>query len=53
MRRINMQKTGGYNLEHPYSHHDNASKNYYFLLQIAHIFNQLMEKGSLLNPTST
>jgi hypothetical protein len=45
---FNTQKNGGYNLEHPYSHNPVAIKNYYLLLQIAHIFNQLMEKGSLL-----
>lgn len=48
---FNMQKNGGYNLEHPYSHHENAGKNYYLLLQIAHILNQLIEKGSLLKNT--
>jgi hypothetical protein len=45
---FNMQKNGGYNLEHAYSHHGNAGKCYYLLLQIAHIINQLIEKGSLL-----
>lgn len=45
---FNTQKNGGYNLEHSYSHNPVAMKNYYLLLQIAHIFNQLMEKGSLL-----
>lgn len=45
---FNMQKNGGYELEHPYSLNNTALKNYYFLLQIAHIINQLMEKGSLL-----
>lgn len=45
---FNTQKNGGYNLAHAYSHNPVASKNYYLLLQIAHIFNQLMEKGSLL-----
>lgn len=44
----NMQKNGGYNLEHGYSYHPVAMKNYYILLQISHIVNQLMEKGSLL-----
>jgi len=44
----NMQKNGGYNLEHAYSHNPTAIKNYYLLLQIAHLINQLMEKGSLL-----
>lgn len=45
---FNMQKNGGYCLEHPYSKNPTAMKNFYFLLQIAHIINQLMEKGSLL-----
>ncbi|MEA3346741.1 MAG: hypothetical protein U9Q21_01470, partial [Candidatus Auribacterota bacterium] len=45
---FNTQKNGGYNLEHSYSHNPVAIKNYYLLLQIAHIINQLMEKGSLL-----
>ena len=45
---FNMQKNGGYNLEHAYSEHELAAKNFYFLLQISHIINQLMEKGSLL-----
>lgn len=44
----NTQKNGGYNLEHAYSRDETAMKNYYFLLQIAHIINQLMEKGSLI-----
>jgi hypothetical protein len=42
------QKNGGYNLEHPFSKDLNASKNFYFLLQIAHMLNQLMAHGSLL-----
>jgi len=45
---FNMQKNGGYELEHAYSLNQTAIKNFYFLLQIAHILNQLMEKGSLL-----
>ena len=45
---FNIQKNGGYNLEHPYSQHEIAMKNFYLLLQIAHIISQLMEKGSLL-----
>ncbi len=44
----NSQKNGGYNLEHVYSCDQTAIKNYYLLLQIAHIVNQLMEKGSLI-----
>lgn len=45
---FNMQKNGGYNLEHAYSEDEFAAKNFYLLLQIAHTINQLMEKGSLL-----
>lgn len=45
---FNTQKNGGYNLEHPYSEDIVALKNFYLLLQIAHIISQLMEKGSLL-----
>lgn len=45
---FNTQKNRGYNLEHPYSLSEVAMKNYYLLLQIAHIISQLMEKGSLL-----
>lgn len=45
---FNMQKNGGYNLEHVYCSHPTAMKNFYLLLQIAHFINQLMEKGSLL-----
>lgn len=46
---FNVQKNGGYELEHPYSEDIVALKNFYLLLQIAHIINQLMEKGSLLS----
>ena len=45
---FNTQKNGGYELEHPYSENIVALKNFYLLLQVAHIINQLMEKGSLL-----
>lgn len=45
---FNMQKNGGYNLEHCYSRDETAGKNFYLLLQIAHTINQLMEKGSLV-----
>jgi len=45
---FNTQKNQGYQLEHAYSQHPVAIKNFYILLQIAHIINQLMEKGSLL-----
>jgi hypothetical protein len=43
---FNTQKNSGLNLGHTYSHTNWAS--YYFLLQIAHMLLQLLEKGSLL-----
>jgi len=43
---FNTQKNSGLNLEHAYSHKCWAA--YYFLLQIAHMILQLVEKGSLL-----
>jgi hypothetical protein len=45
---FNTQKTGGYELEHAYSTDRTAMKNFYLLLQVAHLISQLMEKGSLL-----
>jgi hypothetical protein len=44
---FNVQKNGGFLLEHPYSQNDTARKVFYYLLQIAHLLFQLMEKGSL------
>jgi hypothetical protein len=44
---FNVQKNGGYHLEHAYSHHPNAKKVFYLLLQLAHLLFQLIEKGSL------
>jgi hypothetical protein len=44
---FNMQKRGGYNLEHAYSSNVFAVKNFYLLLQIAHIIAQFMEYGLL------
>lgn len=44
---FNTQKNGGYNMEHAFSENENAMKNFYILLQLAHIINQLIEKGSL------
>lgn len=46
-----MQKNGGYNREHAYSYDFKAVVNFYLLMQIAHIINQLMEKVSL--PTAS
>lgn len=45
---FNIQKNGGFNLEHAYSTKNCQIKNYYLLLQIAHLILQLMEKGNLL-----
>lgn len=49
---FNIQKNGGYNMEHAFCFHETAIKNFYLLLQIAHIINQLMEKGNLLKKLS-
>jgi hypothetical protein len=44
---FNVQKNSGFNMEHAYSRGKHFGV-YYFLLQIAHIVIQLLEKGSLL-----
>jgi hypothetical protein len=44
---FNVQKNGGFDLEHAYTTNPIASKVFYFLLQIAHLMAQLIEKGSL------
>ncbi|MDM8528852.1 hypothetical protein QUF58_11685, partial [Anaerolineales bacterium HSG24] len=44
---FNVQKNGGFELEHAYSEDETAGKIFYLLLQIAHIIIQLMAKGSL------
>lgn len=42
---FNTQKNQGYNLQHKYAEKDfNAMRNYYQLLQVAHLINQLVEK---------
>jgi hypothetical protein len=43
---FNTQKNSGFNLEHAYSHC--CGQAFYYLLQIAHLILQLLEKGSLL-----
>lgn len=45
---FNIQKNGGFGLEHAYSTGERQIKNFYLLLQIAHILVQLMERGNLL-----
>jgi hypothetical protein len=46
---FNTQKNGGFNLEHAYSLQDRQMRNYYLLMQIAHMILQLLERGSLLS----
>jgi hypothetical protein len=46
---FNIQKNGGFNLEHAYGTGDRQIKNYYVLLQIAHMIGQLIECGNLLS----
>jgi hypothetical protein len=45
---FNIQKNGGFNLEHAYSLSNRQIKNYYLLMQIAHLVLQLIEMGSLI-----
>ncbi|MFC1852148.1 transposase family protein [candidate division CSSED10-310 bacterium] len=45
---FNVQKNGGYELEHAYTTNPTSAKIFYFFLQIAHIIAQLMEKGDLI-----
>ena len=45
---FNVQKKGGYELEHAYTNHPNSAKIFYFLLQIAHLLAQLLDKATLL-----
>jgi hypothetical protein len=46
---FNIQKNGGFNLEHAYSRGPRQIKNLYLLLQIAHLILQLIERGNLLS----
>jgi len=45
---FNLQKNSDLNLEHAYGIGPERMKAYYYLLQIAHIMLQLLERGSLL-----
>lgn len=45
---FNVQKKGGYGLEHAYTNNSNSAKIFYFLLQIAHLLAQLLYKANLL-----
>ena len=44
---FNVQKCGGYGLEHVYTQNPTAAKVFYFLLQMAHLLSQLVAHGSL------
>lgn len=44
---FNVQKNGGYELKHNFGGIGFARKNYYYLLQIAHILHQLMFRSDL------
>ena len=44
---FNIQKNGGYELEHNFGTVGFAMKNYYYLLQVAHMLNQLMVRSDL------
>ncbi len=46
---INVQKNGGYNLEHQYSRDPVSMKIWQLIIDIAFIINQLIEKGSLIS----
>jgi len=46
---FNIQKNGGFNLEHAYSTKDHQIKQFYILMQLAHLILQLLERGSLLS----
>ena len=45
---FNVQKNGGFALEHAYTRHPVSAKVFYLLLQLAHTLAQLIERGSLL-----
>jgi hypothetical protein len=45
---FNVQKNGGYRLEHAYSYDGVGLRVFYILLQIAHVMTQVFERGSLL-----
>lgn len=45
---FNTQKCLGFRMEHAYSRHETGGKNFYLLLQIAHLIDQMLDHGSLL-----
>ncbi len=48
---INTQKNGGYEMEHGYGLKENAWKNYYLILQISQLLNDLVRFGDFLQKT--
>ena len=48
---FNVQKNGGYALEHAYTRNPVSAKVFYLLLQLAHTLAQLIERGSLFRQT--
>lgn len=48
---FNLQKNGGFALEHAFSHDETAHKIFYLLLQIALLFFQLMTKSPAFSRT--
>jgi len=49
---FNAQKNRGYALEHAYTTNPTSAKIFYYLLQIAHMIEQLITKGSLIRKAS-
>ena len=45
---FNVQKNGGYELKHVYTNNPTSAKILYYLLQIAHMIQQLLYNGSLI-----
>lgn len=45
---FNVQKNGVYGLTHEYSKNDNSAKIFHILMQIAHLFMQLLTAGNLI-----
>lgn len=50
--KASTSKNGGYALEHVYTRNPTAAKVFYFLLQIAQLFSQLMARGNLFRRSS-
>jgi len=48
----NTPKNGGYEMEHAYGRKDNAWKNYYLLLQISQLLNDLVRLTDILQKTT-